>query len=690
VIHHHVFPKSYWAKDLPVKLIANGHKPYSFLSVAILSVFRFFVLCFTTGMGVGYMAMLGASFDAAIAQMPATTDREQIGAKTMSQVNVLFVNPSAGDDKVGNGGEGTPFKTITQALQVAGPNTVIMLSSGTYTDGTGESFPLRLKPNVSIQGDSRTKGRGIVIQGGGAYLSRTFGGQNVTIVGANQAKLTGVTVTNPNPRGYGLWIEYSNPVIVENTFIGSTQDGIAVTGNSAPTIGSNFFYQNGANGITISGNSRPEVRKNVFQETGFGINITQNAQPIVVGNSVQYNRSGIVVQANARPILRNNLIQGSKEDGLVAISQAMPNLGIASEPGGNQFRNNARYDINASAAKQIFPAFGNTLANNRINGKVDLAGTTAVADAGMGGLSAENPRIQERGNSLPNVSASTAASGRLPVSASSSNASGRLNNQLQPLLPVNSPLRATAVNQQQSPLNSGLPTPNSLTRSRQVAPTARSIPSPANTSNTSQQANYVRISPNTVEFTAPQAAANTVDAGTQERPEAMNLEQMAPRPPVSVSGRQVRQQNATSYDQVAAVPVQRAYQGQSSLPTLEAAPVGNAALLPVPNSNIPLGNTGNMRKQPVAQSSSTTAYVSSPSLSPAGESQINLRYRVVVEVQNEKDQDLVKFLAPGAFRTVWRGKGVMQVGVFSTRYNADNVIKILNNNGLKAVVEPVN
>lgn len=691
MIHHDVFPKSYWAKGLPVKLIAKGHKPYSFFSVAILSVFRFFVLCFTTGIGVAYMAMLGASFDAAIAQMPTTTDRGQIGAKTMSQVNVLFVNPSAGDDKVGNGGEGTPFKTITQALQVAGPNTVIMLSSGTYTEGTGESFPLRLKPNVSIQGDSRAKGRGIVIQGGGAYLSRTFGGQNVTIVGANQAKLTGVTITNPNPRGYGLWIEYTNPVIVENTFTGSTQDGIAVTGNSAPTIRSNFFYQNGANGITISGNSRPEVRENVFQETGFGINITQNAQPIVVGNSVQYNRSGIVVQANARPILRNNLIQGSKEDGLVAISQAIPNLGIASEPGGNHFRNNARYDINASAAKQIFPAFGNTLTNNRINGKVDLAGTTAVADAAMGGLSTENPRIQERENSLANLSAST-ASGRLPLSASSNNASGRLNNQLQPLLPVNSPLRATAVNQKQSsPLNSGWPTPSSLTSSRQVAPTTRSIPSPANTSNTSQQANYVRISPNTVEFTAPQAAANTVDAGTQERPDAMNLEQMAPRPPLFASGRQIRQQNVTSYDQVAPVPIQRPQsQGQSSLPTLEAAPVGNAGLLPVPNSNIPLGNTGNMRKQPVTQSSSTTAYVSSPSLSPAGESQINLRYRVVVEVQNDKEQDLVKFLAPGAFRTVWRGKGVMQVGVFSTRYNADNVIKILNNNGLKAVVEPVN
>ena len=69
---------------------------------------------------------------------------------------------------------------------------------------------------------------------------------------------------------------------------------------------------------------------------------------------------------------------------------------------------------------------------------------------------------------------------------------------------------------------------------------------------------------------------------------------------------------------------------------------------------------------------------------------MNLRYRVVVEVQNEKEQELVKFLAPNAFPTIWRGKGVMQIGVFNTRNNADSMIKILNNNGLKAVVEPVN
>ena len=92
--------------------------------------------------------------------------------------------------------------------------------------------------------------------------------------------------------------------------------------------------------MTIAGNSSPQVKENVFHQTGFGINIAQNAAPIVIGNQIQNNRSGIVVQAKAHPILRNNIIQDNKEDGLVAIAQAMPDLGSASEPGGNQFQNN--------------------------------------------------------------------------------------------------------------------------------------------------------------------------------------------------------------------------------------------------------------------------------------------------------------------------------------------------------------
>ena len=37
-------------------------------------------------------------------------------APASSQMNQLFVNPTSGNDSTGNGSNGTPFKTITQAL----------------------------------------------------------------------------------------------------------------------------------------------------------------------------------------------------------------------------------------------------------------------------------------------------------------------------------------------------------------------------------------------------------------------------------------------------------------------------------------------------------------------------------------------------------------------------------------------
>lgn len=420
-----------------------------FLESAKLLFFSLSVLSFTVGMGAASMVFLGS----AIAQIPLTPNSAPQGETKNSQANVLFVNSNAGNDNTGNGSESAPVKTITQALRLANANTVIMLSTGTYSAETGEEFPLMLKPGVSIQGNPSNQGKDIIIQGGGDYLSRSFAGQNVTIVGATQALLTGVTVTNPNRRGYGLWIESSDPVIAENTFSGSTQDGISVSGNAAPTISKNYFHRNGANGITIAGNSSPQVKENVFHETGFGINIAQNAAPIIIGNQIQNNRSGIIVQAKARPILRNNIIQDNKEDGLVAIAQAMPDLGSASEPGGNQFQNNARYDINASAAKQVISAGGNNLVSDRITGKVDINGTTALATQNSQPAPAPNnvlreiPPTGEITFSAPEISETTNDQ-TPPLPSNTISPSNPVPGQLNRLLPANTPLSAP------SPINS--------------------------------------------------------------------------------------------------------------------------------------------------------------------------------------------------------------------------------------------
>ncbi|MBK1987544.1 DUF1565 domain-containing protein [Sphaerospermopsis aphanizomenoides BCCUSP55] len=336
------------------------------------------ILRLTLGLGVVISALLNTNISGAIAQIPITPAKIVQSERIISQANILFVNPSIGNDQGGNGSEIAPVKTITKALQLAQANTLIVLAPGTYSLQTGEAFPIILKPSIAIQGDHRNQGRSVKIIGGGEYLSRSFGRQNVAIVGANQASLSGVTVTNTNNRGYGLWIESTNPIVQENTFTGNTQDGIATTGNATPTISKNYFHQNGANGITVSGESRPDIRENVFQNTGFAINVAQNAAPVIVGNQITNNRSGIVVQANTSPILRNNVIQSSKEDGLVVIAQATPDLGTISEPGGNKFWNNGRYDINAKAAKQVIFAGGNNLSKNRIIGNVDINATRAT------------------------------------------------------------------------------------------------------------------------------------------------------------------------------------------------------------------------------------------------------------------------------------------------------------------------
>ncbi|MBN3905421.1 MAG: DUF1565 domain-containing protein [Nostoc sp. NMS1] len=626
MIHYCVFSKYRRVDIMLAKL--------KFLESARLLFFSLSVLSFTVSVGATSMAFLGS----AIAQIPSTPNSAPLGETKNSQANVLFVNPNSGNDSAGNGSESTPVKTITHALLLANANTVIMLSTGTYSAETGEEFPLMLKPGVSIQGNPSNQGKDIIIQGGGDYLSRSFAGQNVTIVGASKALLTGVTVTNPNRRGYGLWIESSDPVIAENTFTGSTQDGISVSGNAAPTISKNYFDRNGANGITIAGNSSPLVKENVFHQTGFGINIAQNAAPIVIGNQIQNNRSGIVVQAKSHPILRNNIIQDNKEDGLVAIAQAMPDLGSASEPGGNQFQNNARYDINASAAKQVISAGGNNLVSDRITGKVDINGTIALAaqnsQSAPNNVLQEIPPTGEITFSSPEISETTNGQNSNSISAKNP-VSGQLNSQLLPLVPANVPL-ATPISNQQQPTSkvAGFPTPSSLSARQIPTDTQIATSSPVQPPNT-PQLNYMRIDPNTIEFTAPKYPSNSVAS----------------------------MRNQT----------------QQPLPILEATAPNASALLPLPDNNIAINNTRNMQ-------------TSSAIIPYGGKSatQFGIRYRVVVPLFTDRDQDLVRSLAPGAFPTVWEGQRVMQAGVFSSEYNAKEMLKTLSSNGLRAIMEPLN
>lgn len=568
---------------------------------------------------------------------------------TASASSQLFVNPSSNSSNA-DGSQNAPFRTITQALQVAPPNSVIVLASGTYSAESGEKFPLLLKPGISIQGAPQSKGQGIVIQGGGTYMSRTFARQNITILGANNAAISGVTITNNNPRGYGLWIESTSPRVTNNTFTGSNHDGISITGNSSPQISNNYFYQNGANGMTIYGTSQPKIQENVFEKTGFGINIAQKATPIIINNRIIQNRSGIVTQASAQPILRGNVIEGNTEDGLVAIAQSQPDLGTQVEPGKNVFRQNGRYDINGSAAKQVLVAFGNQLESDRISGNLDLSGTVSPSQTQI----AQNVPSISRQPSKPAIARPVASLPKLPVI---SKPIVRL-----PKPPSINSQPIVAVRNRRNPIAPA-------TNNSNAGENAINIPVPPPESNSE-----LPTTEPTQIATIPQAnvAVNSlppIPQGSDKALGSIAINDMPPPPTVS--------------EQLSPPPIDR------NLPVLESAQISEAELLPVPGGNIPVGNSRKLPK-PTVNRSIPTSTAGGPPKPPTQASILGLRYRVVVEADSKNRQDFVRSVVPGAFRTYANGKVLMQVGAYKDRTEADEMMKLITSKGLRGILEELN
>ena len=527
------------------------------------------------------------------------------------QANLLYVNAAIGSDN-SNGSARSPLRTITQALRIAPANTVIVLAPGTYSAETGEVFPLQLKSGVTIQGNPQNRGQDIVIRGGNFFLSRTFARQNVTIVGANQAGLTGVTITNPNPQGYGLWTESTSPTVTDNTFTGSTHDGASIVGNSMPTLRNNYFYRNGANGVTIYGTSRPNLQENIFEQTGFGVNIAQSAAPQLIGNRITQNKDGIVVQGNAQPILRNNVIDGNERDGIVAIAQSRPNLGTSSEPGNNTFIGNRQFDINAQKSIQRVPAFGNQLSAKTI-GQLDFSGIPAVANAPTNVAS-----TVAFGQALPQNS-SAPSSVMLPAIAVAPRTSrvGR---------PLPQPRGAVQVS---TTTNAPLPVVNqmsSLPRLNRITPIDNSLRVTS------------RSTPINIPVPAPEASAIA--------PRRMEIAQALPR-----------------RTEAAPVPQRRA--------------ASNPNLLPVPRQTPPIGNTRGTSVR-VWRGGSGQQSSARPMSNVAA-----FPFRVIVDA-NGNDANQVRGVVPDAFWTSFQGRRVMQAGAFQTQSEANELLQILVNQGLRA------
>ena len=496
--------------------------------------------------------------DSAIAQKTINSNylKQQVSDVTK---NTIYVNPYKGNDSE-VGAQNLPLKTITQALKIAQPNTVIALASGTYSEATGETFPLIIKKNITLQGTAGAQGSNIIIKGGGDFISPTGAGQNVAIaIIKDGVTITGITVTNPHTRGHGIWIESANPNITYSSFISNGNTGVSVNGNSEPIIEHNYFFNNLGNGLLVYDTSKPQVNNNLFERTGFGVSIVKNAAITLKGNNFKGNRIGVIFEGNSQGILRDNTISSSLNYGLVAIANSQVDLGTNEQSGGNIFRNNGKLDIQ-NITKNSIVAVG-TEVQGKTEGIIDFNGTT---------------------DSLVAINS---------TSSNSENPNNRSLSRLRemPLTPVKD-RPSNAVDQRRNP-------PNSAITISETLPPPPSLPSPNNLASNDNDVIIIDVSSNN---------DNDIDISSNLNNETKEL--------------------------------------------VFSAPPSDAA-----NDAMSFSNTAS-----------------------------TVRYRVLVETSNSSQQAKVRSLYPDAFRTVYQGKTMLQVGAFSQRSKAETASRSLANIGLNS------
>ncbi|MGQ9837998.1 MAG: DUF1565 domain-containing protein [Cyanobacteriota bacterium] len=538
---------------------------------------------------------------------------------------VIFVDAANGSDTRGDGSRNNPFKTITHAVQRAPADSTIQLFPGVYSEQSGEIFPIRLKAGLTLRGDESTLGEGYLITGGGTYISPTVARQNVTMLAETGAEVRGISMRNEGRRGYALWIESASPRIFNSSFVNSIHDGIFITGASNPWIEGNRFYRNGANGISVLGTSQPTIVNNLFQETGFGLTLDQRSKAIVRNNRILQNRTGVIVGGSSQPVLRNNLVANNLEAGLIAITNALPDLGTAADPGNNIFEGNGQYDINNSTRGLRINANGNRL-QGKTKGDLDLAGQTTVAVAPT---AAPNP-ISPGALSLPSTPTLPAASESAPAAT---------------------PTAAT-------------PTLPTLTVPETTSPTAISPTDGAQGSLDTGSGG--RIVPSTSgsgtgSATAAPAVASETASETLTQPQAQEFTAVPFTPDGSTTPAQP------------VVPLPAA--SNSSSPPLR----DITTLLPPPAQ----------RQSQAAAAPSAAPVSAAPPAQAVAAADSATQFRVLVTPKSSEDLSRLQQLIPGAVETVFNGRNVLQAGLYDNRSQAQSVLDQLLDAGFDAVAEMI-
>ena len=614
---------------------------------------------------------------------PASSSRQLAATPNADSYQTIYVNPDVGSDQAEGLAE-QPVQTVTHALEIAQPNTVIVLAPGKYTQASGEVFPLQLKSGVTIQGTPGERNRTAIIEGGGNFNSPSRSQQNAAVVAADRAGIAQVAISNPD--GYGVWIESASPTILESAFVGNRQTGIYVADGS-PRVQGSYFSGNRIAGLVVFGASNASIESNTFEGTGDAIRVVDGATPAIIGNRMTNNDAGLVLIGGANPMLKDNSMEGNRRNDVVEIA-ASTQGGLAALPA---------LSDNLSAGNPSADNLSNNTTSYRSRdnaGEVALEKRSAVQplaiDEPSSARLATNLTLS---SSLPSENADSVPGDRLSLSGPSrpdEAAALDIRSRLAEQAAVEAPAESRQIESRQ--------TESRLVEQRQA--TLESIPSesisseltesePIEIASEADETNQAGLDRENEASTQADAVPGEILAGAPGAALAAlqsGLPSGSMPPPIVLA---LGPRAVTGGNPDSPVLPDRDNRDRREQPRTEeeARPREiirpNSNRLAVPSSSIPIGSGG-----------STTVFsppgyegIGSPPAPPSRAQSLGLYYRVFVDTSDPFVQDDIREVVPDSFRTRFEGRSVMQVGAFPTEEEAEERKELLERNNFDAEVE---
>jgi len=288
---------------------------------------------------------------------------------------VLYVDPTQGQDDQDGRSAAEPLKTITAALRLGRADTVIRLKAGLYTAASGEQFPLVVPAGCELVGEAGSDRPATVVQGSGHWQTPNLGTQSVSCILRDGAELKEITVMNTQSRGVGIWIEAGRTSLRRVTVLNCPHYGVVISGQALPTIQDSTVEECELAGIAFFARGKGELERVTCRGNGDGVLVQEAAAPLIQNCQLEQNTGGLAIAGTANPVLRQNRILRNRTYGIQLTDRSTADLGQSQDPGRNVVRQNGQVDIDNKTGRSLV-ACGNDLVPQGLRGAVDLVAST--------------------------------------------------------------------------------------------------------------------------------------------------------------------------------------------------------------------------------------------------------------------------------------------------------------------------